>query len=113
MAAGPACRPEDRAGGVFPPRATRNWKNPASLATAWVPTPRRTQHTGLAAAGLPSMGKIVQEAMAVARLAAQGGWGKEPPPPTILKSPGAIQGQCRSPSPHPQAVLSLPRPRGH
>src|SRR4051812_44206544 len=50
------------------------------------------------------MGKIVQEAMAVARLASQGGWGKEPPPPTILKSPGAIQGQCRSPSPHPQAA---------
>src|SRR3954471_17312725 len=42
--------------------------------------------------------------MAVARLASQGGWGKEPPPPTILKSPCAVQGQRRSPSPHPQAA---------
>src|SRR4051812_34865024 len=29
------------------------------------------------------------------RLASQGGWGKEPPPPTILKSPWAVQGQRR------------------
>src|SRR3954452_3002107 len=50
------------------------------------------------------MGEIVQEATAVARLALQGGWGKEPPPPTILGSPGAIEGQCRSASPHPQAA---------
>ena len=41
-----------------------------------------------------SMGKIVQ-ATAVARLASQGGWGKEPPPPTIPGSPRAVQGQCR------------------
>src|SRR4051812_3608699 len=50
------------------------------------------------------MGKIVQEATAVARLASQGGWGKEPPPSTILKSPGAVQGQRRLPSSPPQAA---------
>ena len=80
-----------------------NYEPAALPATAWVPTPRRTQHTGLAAAGLPSMGKIVQ-ATAVARLASQGGWGKEPPPPTILRSPCAVQGQRRLPSSHPQAA---------
>src|SRR3954452_24603757 len=46
-----------------------------------------------------------EEATAVARLAAQGGWGKEPPPPTIPGSPGAVQGPCRWPSPPPQAAL--------
>src|SRR4051794_41618111 len=86
------------------PRATRSCETSTSPATAWVLTPRRTQHTGLAAAGLPR-GKIVQEATAVARLAAQGGWGKEPPPPTIPGSPCAVQGPCRWPSPHSQAAL--------
>src|SRR4051794_10987302 len=86
------------------PRATRSCETSTSPATAWVLTPRRTQHTGLAAAGLPRW-KIVQEATAVARLASQGGWGKEPPPPTILKSPGAVQGQRRRlPSSPPQAA---------
>ena len=78
-----------------------NYEPAALPATAWVPTPRRTQHTGLAAAGLPSMGKIVQ-ATAVARLASQGGWGKEPPPPTILGNP-----LCRS-RPTPLAVITSP-----
>ena len=44
---------------------------------------------------------------ATARLASQGGWGKEPPPPTILGSPCAVQGQRRLPSSHPQAAAPV------